>query len=428
MRICEHCGAEIPDGEFVCPSCGAEVNLVPDYETMESRVRENQMRQEEENARRAEAVRLAKEEELRKKKKRNRIILVVVIAAACAVIGVLAYRFWVRNQQNHSFDYQYNQAVEAFQNKDYNDALNYVTNALEINDHSAKARLLLGEIYEATDNPEKAAEEYETLISQHPDYKKAFEHIIPIYVELKDYEALQNVFEECQNDEILEEYADYITYKPEISLKSGTYASAQSVEITSEDTGEIHYTTDGSDPDETSAVYSEPIRLSSGSVTLKAIYISKKNIPSDIVEAKYVFNIPKPPTPTITPDSGTYSSTEVTKITVEVPDGYTAYYSFDEPATKNSKKYTGPVSMKTGSHVFYAVLVDADGNEGDVASATYNYSKVTPTPTPTVTSQNANAVQTPAATTPTATPEATETPTATPTPTATSGADGSDEE
>lgn len=32
---CQHCGANIPDGQVVCPKCGAEVQIVPDYNPLE---------------------------------------------------------------------------------------------------------------------------------------------------------------------------------------------------------------------------------------------------------------------------------------------------------------------------------------------------------------------------------------------------------
>ena len=28
---CVHCGANIPDGQLICPRCNAEVQMVPDY-------------------------------------------------------------------------------------------------------------------------------------------------------------------------------------------------------------------------------------------------------------------------------------------------------------------------------------------------------------------------------------------------------------
>jgi hypothetical protein len=51
------------------PKCGEEVHLVPDYETMESRVMENQLREEEEQERERELARLAEEAALEKRKK-----------------------------------------------------------------------------------------------------------------------------------------------------------------------------------------------------------------------------------------------------------------------------------------------------------------------------------------------------------------------
>jgi uncharacterized Zn finger protein (UPF0148 family) len=32
---CRQCGAEIPNGELFCPVCHAEVQLVPDYNSVE---------------------------------------------------------------------------------------------------------------------------------------------------------------------------------------------------------------------------------------------------------------------------------------------------------------------------------------------------------------------------------------------------------
>ena len=33
--ICRHCGAAIPDDQMVCPRCGAEVQIVPDYNPLD---------------------------------------------------------------------------------------------------------------------------------------------------------------------------------------------------------------------------------------------------------------------------------------------------------------------------------------------------------------------------------------------------------
>ena len=33
--ICRHCGANFPDDLVVCPECGAEVQIVPDYNPLD---------------------------------------------------------------------------------------------------------------------------------------------------------------------------------------------------------------------------------------------------------------------------------------------------------------------------------------------------------------------------------------------------------
>jgi tetratricopeptide (TPR) repeat protein len=416
MRICENCGSPIPDGSLFCPKCGEEVHLVPDYETMESRVMENQLREEEEQERQRELARLAEEAALEKRKKKKKAIIIAVISLLAAVAVVLAVVVVTHHRRTNSFDYQYKMALEAYEAKNYGEAQERALAALKIKKTDAKARLLLGEIYEAMDNPEEAIKAYEQLISDHNDYEEAYDHLIPLYVDAQNYEGINEVLENCKSEEIQKKFEDYRTYEVSFGLKAGSYSSLQSVSLSSDGDGDIYYTTDGSDPTETSNRYTSPISLQEGSTTLRARYISAKQIPGEIAEADYEITLTRASAPVITPSSGTYSSTEATRITVEVPEGYTAYYSFDTRATKNSTQYTSPVSMPEGSHIFCAVLVDANGNEGDVASATYVYTRVTPTPTATPKAQNPQSVATPSAAT------------ATPTPTPTTASSSDDEE
>lgn len=83
--------------------------------------------------------------------------------------------------------------------------------------------------------------------------------------------------------------AQLIPHKPEISLPSGTYSSAQTVELTSQSTdATIYYTTDGSEPTEESTRYERPITLTE-SCTLKAIAI-RDGYKSEVASAEYTFD------------------------------------------------------------------------------------------------------------------------------------------
>ncbi len=77
---------------------------------------------------------------------------------------------------------------------------------------------------------------------------------------------------------------------PQISLKSGNYMGEQSVELDCGTSGsKIYYTTDGSDPDDSSLLYNnEPILISTDTV-LKAVAYKGDMSPSEIVAAEYHF-------------------------------------------------------------------------------------------------------------------------------------------
>ena len=83
----------------------------------------------------------------------------------------------------------------------------------------------------------------------------------------------------------------------------------------------------------------------------------------------YTVILEAPEAPEILPESGSYDRDA--NITVEVPDGFKAYYAFDEYPTEDSTEYTAPVKMPTGEHTFYAVLVGVNDEVSDVASQSY---------------------------------------------------------
>ena len=83
-----------------------------------------------------------------------------------------------------------------------------------------------------------------------------------------------------------------------------------------------------------------------------------KGIPSGVISQTYTIEFPIADAPAVTPSTGRY--TDPHKITITVPDGYTAYYTTDgsEP-TASSEKYTGPIDMPANTTTtFNAVLIN----------------------------------------------------------------------
>lgn len=163
---------------------------------------------------------------------------------------------------------------------------------------------------------------------------------------------------------------------PTFSVTSGTYTSAQQVEITSTDANvTIYYTTDGTEPTTGSTKYTGAITVDHD-MTLKAIAVNNddNSYVSQVATATYKVQIPDvllPEAPTFSVASGTYTS----ELTVELKtatDGTTIYYTTDgsEPS-ENSSKYESAITVDK-STVIKAIAVDGEGNKSTVSSAQYS--------------------------------------------------------
>ena len=74
-------------------------------------------------------------------------------------------------------------------------------------------------------------------------------------------------------------------------------------------------------------VFTEPIQLSEGTNTIKAIVVNKEGVPSQTAEKEFVIEIPIEDAPAVSPSTGQYDSSRT--IEIKVPEGYSAYYTMD---------------------------------------------------------------------------------------------------
>lgn len=118
---------------------------------------------------------------------------------------------------------------------------------------------------------------------------------------------------------------------PTFSVPAGTYTSPQTVTIGDATTGAtIYYTTDGTTPTASSAVYSSPIIVSS-SETVEAIATASGYSASTVATATYAINLPAPDfTVAINPASLSVKAGQdgTTKITVQNEGGFNSNISF----------------------------------------------------------------------------------------------------
>lgn len=80
--------------------------------------------------------------------------------------------------------------------------------------------------------------------------------------------------------------------------------------------------------------------------------------------------LPVADAPAVTPSTGQYH--EPTQITIQVPEGYTAYYTTDgSTPSAASTLYAGPLDMPEGSMIFSAVLISESGKMTSVTKRNY---------------------------------------------------------
>ena len=193
------------------------------------------------------------------------------------------------------------------------------------------------------------------------------------YEKTEQPNKISDLLQDCEDKNVLSAMNDYVSSAPEFSLKEGTYDEVQQVTLTSATGGTIYYTTDGSDPTESSTEYKEAVLLQSeGDTEIRAIAVNKKGIPSAVSSAKYSIEFPLVDAPAVSPSTGQYST--ATQITITVPDGYTAYYTMDgSTPTASSEKYTDPIDMPENSQTTFSAILVNDKNGKATEVTTRNY-------------------------------------------------------
>ncbi|OUP50915.1 chitobiase/beta-hexosaminidase C-terminal domain-containing protein [Lachnoclostridium sp. An181] len=382
---CRYCGCEIPDGYVYCERCGREVQMVPDYNPLDdiltshvngtsgqynrgrvsytysstrqsaaSRMLEEQEREaeERETARRRRVARQRKEKRRKElKARRRKLILCMVLFVAVLILGIyLLY--------SNSYTGIVNRGNSALVSKNYEKAEQCFEKAIQKNGVKVDAYRGLVKVYLARGEENKAEQVYEDAVSEHPGETELYRAAIEFYMDNDELEKVSELMADCAYPEVTDALSQYVSSPPKFSLEEGDYEEVQELKLTS--SGEqIYYTLDGKEPTTASTKYNKPIPLKEGTTIVKAMSVNAKGIPSSVISKSYVVQFPTQDAPAVTPSTGKYS--EPTKISIIVPEGYTAYYTLDGSApTKSSKEYTGPIDMPEGNTIFTAVLINGE--------------------------------------------------------------------
>jgi formylglycine-generating enzyme required for sulfatase activity len=157
---------------------------------------------------------------------------------------------------------------------------------------------------------------------------------------------------------------------PTFDPQPGTYSNPLYVTIQCATPGaEIRYTTNNTDPTSTSALYTEPVVLTTSS-NLKAKAFKSGAISSGVASGYYIVtSLQTVQTPVFHPASGTYPAPQSVTITCPTPDVEIRYNFGTETPTESSPLYIEPISIdasetitakafKTGWNPSQAVTAD----------------------------------------------------------------------
>ena len=282
---CKECGSEIPAGKLYCPTCGAEVRLVPDYDSYDMH-RTPVKRTAAGDSGRTEAP-LEKGFRITLKA----VLGVLFIAAAVAVMIYMIIAALKIRQPEAEIDYLA-EARQAFADGKMDDAEKAVIKAREKSDGEDDASdLLYADILMKTDRTAEAIPILRDVLERSGN-AEAYLKLIPIYIEGSDFAAVAQLLKQTDSSEVLELYSGYAAEEPELSLTSGlTYEYGTWLEIIS-DKGDVYYTIDGTVPDTTSIRYEGPILLQTGTVRINAVAINAYGVRSAIVSG--IFKITSP--------------------------------------------------------------------------------------------------------------------------------------
>ena len=368
--ICPNCGAIIPDGNVYCDECGQEIQIVPDYNLLEDDVLPSIL--EEKPHQKKDDASPDKPLDAYSRSRMMKLSVILVILAVVVLVMVLSYMMLQRHL--HSYEYLYEKAVQADEEKRYEEAIGYYNEILlsEITDDEKYSILsAIASDYYRLGDYSSAKEILYQIIERKPLDLESFEMLLKILQNERDYEAIELLTQYSTTDEAVALLDEYLILPPVFSETGGIYNDDIELSLTSRDGYDIYYTTDGTAPDENGILYEEPLELTDGTITVRAVCVTKDNTFGFEASETYTVFYENPYDPVIMPGSGAYS--EPTFITIEcLSEGVALYYAWDDDyPTVNSERYAGPIELPMGEHRLSVIAIDKRGLTSSVVKCDY---------------------------------------------------------
>ncbi len=383
---CPKCGAQIAAGRLYCEVCGEEIRIVPDFdpqlddslqETLGQVAREllppKQENQNMETDLPKSGEGQAEEDPFNRHKRSRKIWLGSVSAmAAGTILLFLALGFYM----NRSPEFQVQRALHYMEQENYVAAQKFLKRAVELEPEKVEYQLRLAECCAYLGQADAARDGYLHCLELDHSNIEAYQHLVAYYEGLQDYEAINALFEDCEDETVLNTFKGYLANPPEFSLKEGTYQQVQALKLLSNAPGNIYYTMDGTEPDLNSQIYQSPIFLENGTYVINAVFVNAYGVVSDKAVGVYRIDAATPLAPDVDVYSGIY--TEPVQIKVAEQSGCVVHYTTDgSTPNQDSPIYYGPIDMPLGASIFQFVAYSQEGVPGEITTRNYELQLVT---------------------------------------------------
>lgn len=374
---CINCGGEVKSEYKLCPYCGSNIQIVPDYsiydeddiniivESTKKVEKKTEITKEQREARVLEQKKAAEAAKQRKMK-----ITIAIVAICCMVliiIGVIA-KVSIDSQNSNSFEYQMKQADEAMFKGNINKAEEYYLKALALSNDNTDVRLELADLYIKKEDTKQAEKLLKEVIELDNLNYEAYKMLFNIYSEAGDTDAILNLKEGVTDNRILSIFSNYSVDTALLSLAGGKYQENIKLSISAKKGVEILYTLDGSDPREKGIKYKNSIEINgAGMHTIKVVTKNEIGVYSDVVTETYIIEYDAPADPVVTPNGGSFDTK--TYVYISVPSGCSAYYTWDRTnPTNESEKYSSPILIPEGKNMLSVIIID---DETGLSSGVY---------------------------------------------------------
>ena len=370
---CPNCGEKLKKDFLYCEKCGEEIRIVPDFEPeIENSIIETLSAVAEEMAPASEAITEPEAEtefEFDSVKNMKRRVFISVSIFCLLVLGFFAF-FFIRNLYlENYYAVQVENAQILYNQKNYEEAIGYYENALQLEEDTALMISYADCLFE-TGKVDQALSYYYAIIEKEPENERAYARIIAIYEKEGNYSEINKLLSSCGQQSIKTEFQSYMTAEPVFSYESGDYNHVIPLKIQTSTTGTIYYSLDGSDPRFGGMEYTSPLFLRYGEYQIKAVCINDFGLASEVVEANYTIEGTQPEAPVVLPESGQFNLPQM--ISVDVPAGCTVYYTMDGSVPdETSYIYGEPIPMKEGVTNYRFIALSEDGVYSEVMARSY---------------------------------------------------------